>query len=270
MFKTLTEFDQSEIDFYKHKSETVTFKSEFKFLSCHNGLRPGFLHIVMGATHGGKSTLIRSMLRDLCLTGLTFGTILVWLSEETTEEFKMALAHMNLSFNSNEIVIMSELEMDDHQLDMFYIREHILDLRPDLVFLDNITTSHFYMDQNTETQSSFAKQFLKKAAESMGIPWIVVAHTRAEVTDNMDRLIHENDIRGCKSIINLTPFLYIMQRFSIGNHYYSTVTVKKYRGQHPNYKMFLLCFDANTRSYSTDKAMEFGELKEAFKKRNKL
>ena len=44
--------------------DKVHWYSDYHFLNEHKGHRPGALHLYLGVAHGGKSTLMRSLLID--------------------------------------------------------------------------------------------------------------------------------------------------------------------------------------------------------------
>jgi hypothetical protein len=139
----------------------------------------------------------------------------------------------------------------------------------DIVFFDNVTTSEFYMDQDIETQSYFIKQ-LKEKTGAAKVPMVLVAHTGADITENSHRLISMNDIRGCKSIINLVQYCYILQRFHIADFYFPTLRITKHRGQTVENKMYYIEFCKEKNLYIKDRAINFEEMKENFKRRNVL
>ena len=85
-----------EIEVLHEGADRVYFDTHYNFLKAHNGFRPGCMHMFMGTSHGGKSTLVRSLLTDICLSGKDINgepnPVLLWLSEETVLEFLLPLA----------------------------------------------------------------------------------------------------------------------------------------------------------------------------------
>ena len=176
--------------------------------------------------------------------------------------FKKLVVHSELSFSKHF--------KDDQIKEKFeYFKNAINREDIDLIFYDNITTSCFYMDQGIDIQSYFIKQ-VKEVVGNVNKPLIFVAHTGADVTENSHRLISMNDIRGCKSIINVVQYCYILQRFHIGELYFPTLRITKHRGQTVDNKMYYIRFDKDKNLYVEDRYLEFEEMKDNFKRRNVL
>ena len=262
--------------------EKVSWFSDYKFLSEHKGHRPGALHLYLGVAHGGKSTLMRSLIIDALKRCDKDKKVLVWLSEETENdfliEFSMALKTMakeDARTLLRKLLIHSEMnyskliKKNDLKTKYAYFRETIHNSDINLIFFDNLTTSEFYMDRSIDDQSYFIKSLKEEVAEAKK-PFIMVAHTGADMTENSHRLINMNDIRGCKSVINLVQFCYILQRFQLNDFYYPTLRITKHRGQTVENKMFNLQFDKEKNLYVKDYSINFLELKDNFKKRNVL
>tara|TARA_Y100001963_G_C6791397_1_gene455600 strand:- start:5668 stop:6513 length:846 start_codon:yes stop_codon:yes gene_type:complete len=262
--------------------ETTFFYSDFKFLNAHKGHRPGNLHLYLGVAHGGKSTLIRSLILDALKKVSVGKKVLVWLSEETENdfliEFSMALKTLDqkdAEILFKKLLIHSEMSFSKHfknegmATKFNYFVDAINKEDVEICFFDNITTSEFYMDQPIETQSYFVKQLKEKTGECKK-PLVLVAHTGAEVTENSHRLINMNDIRGCKSIINVVQYCYILQRFCINEFYFPTLRICKHRGQTVENKMYYIEYDKEKNLYFRDRHIDFLEMKENFKRRNVL
>ena len=260
----------------------VHWFSDYSFLTEHKGHRPGNLHLYLGVAHGGKSTLMRSLIIDALKRCDKEKKVLIWLSEETEEDFLIEFSMALKNFSSDDaktlfkkLIIHSEMNFsaifktETVKTKWLYFKDILNQERISIVFFDNLTTSEFYMDQNIETQSFFVKQ-LKEATSESKKPVVMVAHTGAEVTENSHRLIAMNDIRGCKSVINIVQFCYILQRFQINDFYYPTLRICKHRGQTVENKMFWLHFNKDSNLYIEDKLINFLEMKDNFKRRNVL
>ncbi len=269
------------LDLIKER-EKVHFYSDYKFLNAHKGHRPGNLHLYLGVAHGGKSTLIRSLILDALKRVGTDKKILVWLSEESENDFLIEFSMALRGFDQadaisifKKLVVHSELSFSKHFKNedvsnkFKYFKDAIGRSDIDLIFYDNITTSCFYMDQQIETQSFFIKE-VKEVVGEINKPLIFVAHTGADVTESSHRLINMNDIRGCKSIINVVQYCYILQRFHIGEFYFPTLRITKHRGQTVDNKMYYIKFDKEKNLYVEDRYLEFEEMKENYKRRNVL
>jgi hypothetical protein len=262
--------------------ETTFFYSDFNFLSAHKGHRPGNLHLYIGVAHGGKSTLIRSLILDALRKVQKNKKVVIWLSEETEQDFLIEFSMAMKFFDQTDAILLykklriySEMNLSKHfknesltQKFNYFVNE-INKEDVDIVFFDNVTTSEFYMDQDIETQSYFIKQ-LKEKTGAAKVPMVLVAHTGADITENSHRLISMNDIRGCKSIINLVQYCYILQRFHIADFYFPTLRITKHRGQTVENKMYYIEFCKEKNLYIKDRAINFEEMKENFKRRNVL
>lgn len=249
---------------------TIYNESDFRFLLSHNGLRPGCLHLFLGDAGAGKSTLVRSIVPDFVARNQE-KNCLVYLSEETEKEF-IKDAGKNSFDGLGRVEVYSELtdstikDPDDVFKRMYHLyKEH----RPDLLIYDNITTSKLYMDRDIKSQSEVAIR-LKNMALFMKIPVVIFAHTGAEVTENLNRLISKNDIRGSKTIVNVAHFFYILQTFYVNENRFNTLRTLKHRGQHITESLFSLEFSEMGRRYTRDKAVDFSKFKELYKERNRL
>ena len=85
-------YTEEEQDKYKAENEESHFKSNFGFLNSHNGLRRKKMHLFIAPTGVGKSTFIRSLVRDVIFHN-PGKKVFVWLSEETTKEFKVQMSY---------------------------------------------------------------------------------------------------------------------------------------------------------------------------------
>lgn len=266
-------FDEAYRDESLHNSHQVHFNTKLSFLNAHNGLRRGSIHTVLGTAGGGKSTLIRTILRDFIFNKQNQGlTVSVWLSEETCKEYKIQLMHgMPASEELKRGVMISEEEYLDESLD-FFIRKQEL-ICPDIIIYDNLTTSRFYDSADTKEQNSVFRK-IKTMTKKINCATIVVCHTGAEVSDSMDRLINMNDVRGSKSIINGSEFVYILQRFEISetgeNRFFPTIRITKHRGQELVHNMYFLQYMKELRAFVSDSAIQFEKFKEAYGLRKKL
>jgi len=260
---------KEEVAIWKKQSETRQFASNFQFLLSHNGWRRGKLHALLGASHGGKSTLVRTLVIDALCANKRVGLIL---SEETKVEFLTELSHSKFDDKLLEnLFIMSELDNDIEgprdffeKLDEFHGADKL-----DIIFYDNITTSAAYMDKGFELQAKVARK-LKKFTSLNEIAMVIICHTGAGVTTNYNNLIEMNDIRGSKSIVNLIEFFYIMQTFHIGEQRNNTLRITKHRGQEVKNTMYMLYYFQSRRIFGKDEIVNFNKFKEIFKQRNKL
>jgi hypothetical protein len=264
---TMSDAEQSQLIW---ENEYQEFKSDFHFLNEHKGWRPGKVHTIVAPTHSGKSTMTRSLIWDFLINN-PCETVFVWLSEESAEDFRTEFARLRLDkLATSRLYIGSEqdstLGLDNKK---FIFAESIKEIRPSIVFFDNVTTSEFYMGRKVDEQSSFA-MYLKRTCKEMKIPFVIIAHSGGAIQMNK-RLIELNDIRGGKDIVNITEFAYVLQRFRVQDpmskkeSYFPTVRIEKHRGYTCENLLFKLRFNKATVSFMEDKIVPWAEFKEAFK-----
>lgn len=254
----------------KEENETVYYKSQFKFLSSHNGIRPGKIHVLLGVASGGKSTVTRSVQID-ALEHYEFnrGKCLCWLSEESTDDFKTQLAYTGYhSDRLKELFLFSELETPQKS-EVRYLIELILSGKFELIFLDNITTSKLYAGLEPTKQQQVILD-IKAACAKTDTAIFIVAHTSTEITANINRLITMNDVRGSRAIVNLAEFWYTLQNFQCGRSIFPTIKQEKSRGQDTDCKLYFLQYIPRAKIYAQDKQLDFEDFKHAYTNRNKL
>lgn len=260
-----------ERDTIEHYSNRIYFDSNFKFLNTHKGLRPGEIHTFLGTAGGGKSTLMRTILIDMLEN--TDVKILLLLSEEDRVEFLVQFNKSGYKHKLERLHIISELDlMEKHKSNRLMwdaIRFHMKEFKPSIFMYDNITTSKMYMDLTVKQQGEFCIG-LKTMCKRVNIPFLIVAHANAQVSDSVNRLIEMNDIRGSKSIVNLSHFFYIMQRFHTPEGIFPTLRITKHRSQEAKCKLFSFKYVDKRRIYCQDIEVDFKRFKEVFKSRNVL
>lgn len=270
MINLTTKLGKTEQKILLDEKNTTHFNSNFRFLKAHNGFRPGNTHVLLGTSGGGKSTLVRSIIVDL-LCNIPKRKVLLWLSEETRLQF---LTEFNYSqfdeYENNDFYIISEMdnELSDEGL-IRKIEDIVFSKKIDIVVYDNLTTSQMYMGKSVSDQSK-ASKLLKKMATAWNVPMFVVAHARADITENYNNIINMNDIRGGKDIVNQAEFFYIMQTFFSGNSRMTTLRMVKHRGYLPSDFIYQLNFSAKNRLFFSSDGIPFKKFKEAYKSRNKL
>lgn len=267
------------LDILKGQIDARHVSSKFGFLSAHNGLRNGKLHVMMGSSHSGKSTLLRSLVFD-ALDNNPDKKLMVFLSEETTDDFirEIAVSKYRNKKGLDRLTVYSSFDSKKPTT----LRELVLlvkETSPDIFFFDNITTAAFYEEASVKNQGQMV-YILKDLAKEMNIPFYVVVHTGANVVDNMKRMVEMNDIRGSKQIVNMAEFFYIAQTFHTESYdgllrkkvpvIRPMIFIKKHRGQDCKSRIFYLNYNEQKRIYESDREMEFSEVKHYFKERNHL
>jgi len=262
--------DNSIADRLLFESRTIQHDTGFMFLKGHNGFRNGKIHTLLGVASGGKSTMLRSMVLDQLEYSGDFETIGVWLSEESVDEFVTEFRKIGYEKPTDKLYITSELSKDLNPEQMLSnLETTIVEEDISVLFIDNITTSKMYMDLPANVQSDFIVS-LKKIIKKYDVATILVAHTGAQITNNINRLIDQNDVRGGKGVVNLSEFFYILQSFHINNTIYPTLRLTKHRGQDIDHKLYRLRYHKQSSLYVQDLEIEFKELREAWKMRNHL
>lgn len=255
----------------KLEKESFQHETTLNFLKSHNGHRNGKTHIYLGVSGAGKSTLLRTLARDWLLNN-TFGTMGLWLSEESLEDLKDEIAQIDdESIPWGRVKVLSEMDMV--KLDAKQMAERLKDFvlkdRVDILFFDNITTSNMYAGKRPDIQEK-VQDWIKVLCSESDIPFIFFAHTDGLVNDGIKRLIEMNDIRGNKGLVNLAQFFYIMQRFEIDKLFFPTLRVRKYRGYSVEDRLFYLNYDKESSTFHSDHKLPWDEFNLAYKKRNLL
>lgn len=262
-------FTKEEVAEYEKSQKEVHFNSKFGFSNAHNGYRRGSMHLIIGTTGGGKSTLTRAITRDVICNNGDNAHLGLWLSEETVTDYKKQLAQgMPPMERLLKTDAQSELEFQEGFSEMRFF-EWLEFTKPDIVIFDNITTSKFYMDKKPDAQAAFATK-IKNITKRLNFAMVIIAHTDGNVSDSQRGLININQIRGAKTICNLVEFAYILQRFEVGSSFFPTLRVVKSRSQELLHSLYLLKYDSRLRSYVSDTAIDFKKFKEVYGQRNRL
>jgi KaiC/GvpD/RAD55 family RecA-like ATPase len=258
---------EEETEFLREQRK-VYFPSGFGFLNSHNGFRRGAIHLVIGNTSGGKSTLVRSLVRDILLYPNTSAQLALWLSEETVTEYR---AMLSKGLPSSEALLRSEAysEMDNPKAGAMVLFEWLEMVKPDAFIFDNVTTSRFYMDKRPDAQAEFVTK-IKEATKRLNIATILIAHTDSSVNQSQKGYIELNMVRGSKQLANMAEFAYILQRFQIKNDFFATVRIVKHRSQDIVHDLYLLTYDKRFSSYTGDKDIDHAKFKTAYDQRNRL
>jgi hypothetical protein len=264
---TLYFTEKEQIEFEAAQKRTH-FSSNLGFINATNGLRRGSMHLFIAGTGGGKSTLTRTLIRDLLFHRDNDPIICLWLSEETIQEYKAMFALSNPPsdrlLNTN-----AYSEQDNQGSTEMHLFEWIEMISPDIFVYDNITTSKFYDGKRPDQQATFAAR-LKNVFKKVNCAGVVIAHADAQQTQQRGGLLDLNNIRGSKAICNLTEFAYLFQTFKTAKATHSILRIAKSRSQHVIHDTYLLNYEPKLMSYLSDTAIPFEKFKEAFNERHKL
>lgn len=255
----------------KYKNNYVFCKTGFSFLLTHKGFRPGKLHTFIAKSGGGKSTLMKSLLYDYYEHKNSDQIPAVWFTEENREDFINEISSHGL-FQSikykGDVNFFSELDFKGNDHELIQQLEAIFK-QSSIVFFDNITTSRFYGNLDNYAQSKFS-MLLKSLARQYEIPLVVFAHTGAHVDLNYTRLIEPEDIRGDRTIVNLSEFFYCMQQFHTQDLKVSSIRLRKHRGHIIEEALYFLNFNPLSMTYDKSNQVDFDKFKKAYKERQKL
>jgi len=241
--------------------------TRFKFINNHKGLRPGMMHVLLGTTGSGKTTLSRSILADLSKTN----KVLVYSSEETLKQFQTQSGYAD-KINLKNIYFLHEKDvLSEHNNDVssgdpliktleWAIESH----NPKIVFIDNITTSLFY-DQNKNAIRVTSQ--LRDLMQKTNTAFFVIAHTASPIRDGC--WFGANDMRGFRTIANLSEYLYCLFRtrtIVLGHEIASTfVHVDKSRMHSGVKEFYRLTYEIKEREYSCDDPANYKAVHEMLK-----
>lgn len=263
---------QEELSLLMSESKKKQHGSQYNFIRAHNSYRNGKMHLAIGPSSGGKSTLTRSLLLDFLLNLEDDEKVYVHLSEETQEEFLIELGSSGISFQKiKQLIITSEQDKNYGTAKQLLSEISLVSSQESVrgVFFDNITTSLCYLDRNAQEQAQVATA-LKKICNQSNKPLILIGHTGGQSGMATQRLLEMNDIRGGKSIVNLVEFMYILQPIFCGNERHNIVTIAKHRGYSIKNMYFELMYSDKAKLFVCDKVITFEQYKEIFKNRNTL
>lgn len=265
------DFTDDHFKILKEYSNTIHYSSLLPFIRCHNGWRKGNLHVFLGKTSGGKSTLMRTLLMDALNSNQSSLTVGVILSEEKKTSF---LSEFNYSGKLTPLVKRLKVvsEQDYPQLrtstkEWDAIFQRMCDEGCDIIFYDNPTTSQTYSN-DFQKQSIRAGEY-KQMAIRNNIPFVLFTHT-AGVNENFNQLISEDHMRGSKELVNQAEFFYAMQTINEGNQRWGFLRILKHRGQEVDNFVYSLGFDPKFRAYGNVSEVDFKKMADTFKLRNKL
>lgn len=249
----------------------------FNFLNDHFGLRKQCIHLLMGTSGQGKTTLSRSVIYDVAKNYKVFN----YCSEETLEQTKTMFALRgtenevlkNILFYHESTASTDSKDNIDEWLRILEVK--IMNSKTKIFFFDNITTSKFYDPMKPDVQSKVVDG-LMKILKSCDVPGFFVAHTANGVKDDQQALFSTSDIRGGKAITNRAEFVYAYQKFtgaasSSGETSPTYGTIRNLKAR--NYDVghtYLLSYDFNKREYTGDIKIPNTRFKEIYDARFKL
>lgn len=248
------------------------FHTQLPFLNEHRGLRPGKMHVLLSGSGAGKSTLVRTMMIDFLKNNE--GNILIWLSEETEDDFMTNLAYAVRAFGPyiERIKLFSEISdttkklLDGkkgkrHEL-LLQIFSKIKERNYSLVIFDNITTSGLYT-QDINIQPDMIRS-MKEVVKTLSCPFIVVAHTAKN--EHLKKIIFDNDsIKGSNVPTQIAEYTYMINTFSTKTKRETFLAIDKSRTHNIENRFFHLNYNKEIKIYdkitSVDKDMYYEVVK---------
>lgn len=208
--------NQETITNYIIENGRIIFPSRFNFVMDHKGFRPRCLHGLIGTTGGGKSTVTKAFIADLLDADKT---VCVWLSEESPVAYQVKIQQaMKYPEKIANIVFVEERnvphEILKKQKEFFkYVKTFLIVNKFDFFIIDNITTGEFYCDEIGPSGQSDTADFLKGLTSILDTAILWVAHTDRTVSESQIRPITAENVRGSKKIVNVTEYLYSLQKY---------------------------------------------------------
>lgn len=251
-------------------SKVWHFSSALNFMDEHMGFRKGKVHLLLGSTGCGKSTMVRTLILDCIMSEKEYLTG-VYLSEETEVDFYTELGATDVMDECyQKLHVISEQDKPANNPKLFM--EHLVSMAEagcEIIFLDNITTSRAYENARPNEQGNIIDA-LKKFATKRNIALVVIAHTAKGSVSSNNRLIDVEDVRGSGALANASPIAWTLQRVDYDGLRASVVTIAKNRGYSVKNRYFLAKYHASRKVFCEFKPVQFSEIKEIFKARDKI
>lgn len=250
-------------------NQKLEVQSNLAFLNAHNGLRKGKIHTFMAGAGVGKSTLVRTILSDILDANMEqCPKIGLWLSEETTVDLQSQF-FKGKDFDDKYAMVDIDSEMDNFDLKASKFRFMEMLNSCDVFIYDNLTTSRFYNDKKPAEQAEML-YFIKSEVMKRNIVCILVVHADGNFNEYSASLLSINDVRGSKTIGNISEFFYTIQSLYISNKKNNFLCIKKHRGQDCDGIFYMLPYDHKTATYKRDVNVTFEEINKLFKLANKV
>lgn len=254
-------------NFEQRKKDNETFyfgEPKFNFLKDHMGLRPGKVHMFLGPTGGGKSSLARTIISDMCDK---YRVTLV-ATEEAVEDLETTMSYSNKTISHENFSIVEESAILGLLTNRQSVDEYMLQLeweleinKTEVLIFDNFTTSEIYCDIKLALDF-FSK--IKILIAKLNIPMIAVCHTKTTVKNGM--FFEASDIRGYGGAAIKSEYLYCLFRFSEECdgyvRYANFVFVDKSRTHNNIKEAYRIYYDTQTKEYTSDQKATIQEFKE--------
>lgn len=240
--------------------------TRFQFIQNHRSFRPGCMHVLLGNTGAGKTTLTRTILKDVSAEK----KILWYSTEETKDQFQTQNAYSQFVdyknirfFTEADILERLDMKFSDPEPFIKQIDWAIAESKPDMLVFDNITTSVFY-DQNKKAPQ--LTQMLRDLMRSRNIPIFIIAHTASNIRDGV--WFSSSDVRGFRNITNTAEYTYCLMRYRVPetDQLASFVYVDKSRLHGGAKEIYRLHYDPVLRTITSDATVSYERFMEFVKK----
>lgn len=262
-----------ERDIRKDLNDRMWIKTSYNFLMSHKGFRPGMLHGLLGLTSGGKTTMIRSLVMDFLHFSAEDDQVLLWLSEESRENYKNNISYSGFSNEEmhkkhKQVQLFSEVDSNkmSPQDKKKVIEDHLTHGNYKLMILDNISTSPLFGGSHKSYEAGV--DWLKALAHKTNVAILIVMHTAKNTSQ--DKLIQPEDARNSGRLPNVCEYFYILQGFTVESQRHTFLRVAKHRNHNIVDSLFDLQYSPKHRIFFKDNAKKFSEFKKLFKARDRL
>lgn len=210
--KPVVETENLSLANVKIESEKSSIESKFNFIKAHRGYQPGHLHLLLGRTNKGKSTLILSLIAESVLNG---HNCILYISEGLKHEIREGIEaiirikredserHLKrVTLVNDEYFSVDEITNPARWVNKFFNLAYRT--KSELVFFDNFSTSPFG-DSSPEIQASFVRK-IKEKAQSSNLPVFGAVHPTKNVS--MTKKLELPDIRANLAFSSVPSFIY--------------------------------------------------------------
>lgn len=267
---------EKRIDTLRKMGEVKVHETSLKFLNEHNGIRPGKVHLLIASSGSGKSALMRKIIKDT----IKSSRCLVWLSEESDDEFSETFTRQDVTNKENIRIIDESSVTHDDKRDLFNKFKMACigsfdGQGAEVVFFDNITTSEMLpsrIDDVSRFHIEIVNFFKDTLRSDTPMALWVIAHTKKEIPQrNYHKLLSIEDIRGAQTICNRVQHAYTLQLFSDSSgRFYSIIKTHKQRGYDMSSKFYSLIYNPLMKTFQNDVEVPFSYVKGCFDNREKL